>query len=90
MTGGNGSPSVAVPPPVTAQPLSAIAPAPKMDLALEYSAMEPDSDEELALEIQSVLAATEPRVTACWRLQTSPAMMPADANLGWQYFMNHE
>ena len=26
----------------------------------------------------------------CWRLPTSPAMMPADANLGWQYFMNHE
>ena len=26
----------------------------------------------------------------CWRLPTSPAMTPADANLGWQYFMNHE
>ena len=26
----------------------------------------------------------------CWRLPTSPVMTPADANLGWQYFMNHE
>jgi len=26
----------------------------------------------------------------CWRLPTSPAMTPADANLGWQYFMDHE
>ena len=24
---------------------------------------------------------------ACWRLPTSSAMTPADANLGWQYFM---
>ena len=29
-------------------------------------------------------------MTRCWRLPTSPAMTPADANLGWQYFMNHE
>ena len=27
---------------------------------------------------------------ACWRLLMSPAMTHADANLGWQYFMNHE
>ena len=26
----------------------------------------------------------------CWRLPTSPVMTLADANLGWQYFMNHE
>ena len=26
----------------------------------------------------------------CWRLPTPPAMTPADANLGWQYFMNYE
>ena len=27
---------------------------------------------------------------ACWCLPTSPAITSADANLEWQYFMNHE
>jgi predicted transcriptional regulator len=38
-------------------------------------------------DIVDKLAALE---TRCWRLPTSPSMTPADANLGWQYFMNHE
>ena len=38
-------------------------------------------------DIVDKLAALE---TRCWCLPTSPAMTPADANLGWQYFKNHK
>ena len=65
--GGDGNPVTASSPPIAARPIAAVAPPPKPSLALEYSAMEPDSDDELALEIQSALAAHEGPVT------TSPA-----------------
>ena len=58
--GGNGNPVTASSPPIAAHPIAAIAPLPKPSLALEYSTMEADSDDELVQEIQSVLAATEP------------------------------
>ena len=47
-------------PPIAARPIATAAPLPKPSLALEYSAMEPDSDDKLVQEIQSVLATTEP------------------------------
>ena len=59
-------------PPITARPIATAAPPPKPSLALEYSAMEPDSNDELALEIQSVLAATEPHVTTSAAAPSSP------------------
>ena len=45
-----------------------------------------------AAAVQQAVAAASNilSVTLCWRLPTSPAMMPADSNLGWQYFMSHE
>ena len=52
--GGKGSPIIA------AQPLSAIAPASKPSPILEYSAMEPGRDDELAREVESALA--DPRL----------------------------
>jgi len=58
--GGDGNPVTASSPPIAAHPIAAIAPLPKPSLALEYSTMEADSDDELVQEIQSVLAATEP------------------------------
>ena len=57
--GGNGSPITTSLPPIAARPIAAAAPPPKSSLALEYSAMEPDSNDELIQEIQSVLATTE-------------------------------
>ena len=33
---------------------------------------------------------SQPYQPYCWHLPTSPAMTPADVNLGWQYFMNHK
>src|SRR6185437_235200 len=57
--GGNGSPVSASSPPIAAWPIAAAASPPKPSLALEYSTMEPDSDDELVQEIQSVLATTE-------------------------------
>ena len=48
---GKGSPAAVTLPLVTAQPLSAVAPMPKPPLILEYSAMEPESDDELTLKI---------------------------------------
>jgi len=49
--GGKGSPAAAAQPVVAARPLSAVAPMPKPPLILEYSAMEPESDDELTLKI---------------------------------------
>ena len=45
--GGDGNPVTASSPPIAARPIAAVAPPPKPSLALEYSAMEPDSDDEL-------------------------------------------
>ena len=58
---GKGSPATAAPPPIAAPPLSVIAPGAKLPPTLEYSTMEPDSDDELALQIQSALAVAEQR-----------------------------
>ena len=45
--GGNGSPVTASSPPIATHPIAAAAPPPKPSLALEYSAMGQDSDDEL-------------------------------------------
>jgi len=72
--GGKGSPIAAASPPIAAQPITVAAPPLKPSLALEYSAIEPDNDDELALEIQSVLAATEPHVTTSPAAPSSPKL----------------
>jgi len=58
--GGDGNPVTASSPPSAARPIAAVAPPPKPSLALEYSAREPGSDDELVQEIQSILETTEP------------------------------
>ena len=45
--GGDGNPVTASSPPIAARPIAAVAPPPKPSLALEYSAMEPDSDDKI-------------------------------------------
>ena len=49
--GGKGSPVAAASPPIAARPITVTAPPPKFPLALEYSAMEADSDDELSIDI---------------------------------------
>ena len=70
--GGKGSPVAAASPPIAARPITVTAPPPKFPLALEYSAMEPYSDDELAPEIKSILAAMEPHVTTSAAAPSSP------------------
>ena len=70
--GGNGSPVIASSPPIAACPIAAAAPPSKPSLALEYSTMEPDSDDELVQEIQYVLATTEPHAKTSAAAPSSP------------------
>ena len=70
--GGKGSLVAAASPTIAARPITVAAPPPKAPPALEYSAMEPDSDDELAIDIQSAFAATEPHVTTSATAPSSP------------------
>ena len=71
--GGDGNPVTTSSPPIAARRIAAVAPPPKPSLALEYSAMEPDSDDELVQEIQSVLATTEPHAKNSAAAPSSPS-----------------
>ena len=70
--GGKGSLVAAASPTIAAQPVTVAAPPPKAPPALEYSAMEPDGDDELAIDIQSAFAATEPHVMTSAAAPSSP------------------
>ena len=71
--GGDGNSVTASSPPIAARPITPIAPLPKPSLALEYSAMEPDSDDELVQEIQSILETTEPHAKNLAAAPSSPS-----------------